>query len=145
MRATCDELLLKRQFNYEKNDHCHFCVFAAGFDAGVLLERTRDEYDHNASDYCNGACAGASHHHNNNDASDRRRLLSGSRHRFKVGRLTRVFPLSLSGPKRLGCCTRVAVSGALSAFLPPHARALKQDQRYDFSTESSAVCASSSA
>ena len=49
-----------------------------------MLERTRVDYDHNASDYCNGACAGAIHHHNNN-ASDRRRLLSASRHRFKRG------------------------------------------------------------
>ena len=57
MRATCDELLLKRQFNYEKNDHCHFCVFAAGFDAGVLLERTRDDHNHNASNYCDRAAA----------------------------------------------------------------------------------------
>src|SRR5207249_11942613 len=137
--------VLKETIHYEKIDHSYFCIFGPRSNAGLVLERTRDEYDHNASDYCNGACAGASHHHNNNDASDRRRLLSGSRHRFKVGRLTRVFPLSLSGPKRLGCCTRVAVSWALSAFLPPHARARMQDQRYDFSTESSAVCASSSA
>ena len=66
MRATCDELLLKRQFNYEKNDHCHFCIFAAGFDAGVLLERTRDDYYHNASNHCD--CATAAGHYDCHNA-----------------------------------------------------------------------------
>jgi hypothetical protein len=75
-------LLLKRQFNYEKNDHCHFCAFAGWLNAGVLLERTRDDHYHNASNHCD--CAAAAQYDDHNNAHERRLLVGRSR-QLQVG------------------------------------------------------------
>jgi hypothetical protein len=44
--APCDELFVKNNSHYEKIDHSYFCAFDPCYDAGLLRERTRDNYDH---------------------------------------------------------------------------------------------------
>src|SRR6266542_917338 len=66
-RATCDELLLKEAIHtYEKIDHSHFCAFAVWLDAGVLLKRTRDQHNYNASNHCHYATPAAYYDDNDN-------------------------------------------------------------------------------
>jgi hypothetical protein len=55
-----EKLSFFRQFNtYEKIDHPHFCAFDARLDAGVLLKRTRDDHNHNTSNYGHDSAATA--------------------------------------------------------------------------------------
>src|SRR5437667_12238569 len=71
---------------YEKIDHSHSCAFDARLDAGVLLKRTPDDHDHNASNHCH---VGASAFDGKNayasplwSASDGRRQLLSTRQLF---------------------------------------------------------------
>jgi hypothetical protein len=51
------ELPLTKIYENSSLDHSLFCTFDPRSNAGLLRERTPDEHDHNASDYCNGAAA----------------------------------------------------------------------------------------
>ena len=60
-----DEFWYGSNSDYEKTDHSHSCAVDPGFDAGVVLQRTGDDHDHNASNDCD--YAGTSHYSNNAD------------------------------------------------------------------------------
>jgi hypothetical protein len=73
--------LLKNNSSYEKSNHTWFSAVRCRFDAGLLCQRTRGDYNYNASDYRhNGGPASAFTNDNNNDAHGRRLLIGRSRH-----------------------------------------------------------------
>ena len=49
------EIPLAKIYENSLLDHLFFCTFNRRSNAGLLREYTRDDHDHNASDYCNGA------------------------------------------------------------------------------------------
>ena len=53
--ATCDESFVEETIHAMKKDHIWFGAFCYRFDAGLLCQRTRGDYYHNASDYCHDA------------------------------------------------------------------------------------------
>ena len=72
-RGSCDELLLKEAIQYhEKIDYSHFSAFGGRLNARVLLERTRDDHNHNASNHCD--CAAAARYYNDDNPCDGRLL-----------------------------------------------------------------------
>ncbi len=68
--------LLKNNSHYEKSNHPWFCALDRWLDVGLLLQRTRGNHDHDASNHCDDGGTSADRHDNdNNDAPDGRRLL----------------------------------------------------------------------
>src|SRR5262249_33833337 len=49
------ELPLAKIYENSSLDHFSFCTFNPRSNAGLLRECTRDDHDHNTSDYCNAA------------------------------------------------------------------------------------------
>jgi hypothetical protein len=51
------ELPLAKIYENCSLDHFFFCTFNPRSNAGLLRECTRDDHDHNTSDYCNAAAS----------------------------------------------------------------------------------------
>jgi hypothetical protein len=51
------ELPLAKIYENSSLDHFFFCTFNPRSNAGLLRECTRDDHDHNTSDYCNAAAS----------------------------------------------------------------------------------------
>jgi hypothetical protein len=94
--------LLEETIQYhEKIDYPYFCAFGGWLNAGVLLERARNDHNHNASNHCN--CAAAADYDDHNDAL-LKRLLIEAWHRHPACAVTGVSPGKFNTAFRQASC-----------------------------------------